>query len=301
MPFTVICGTYHLVNRNVRGRETGFEPDGDSIHFRPTRAELLARLTQIGRPFKLTEIGSLMLRLEGVDALELHYQSPSGGASTHQPRPLADHARDFLTGELGLNPVPYLPPRFVRVQPPVLRDAAAGFILSRTLEINGRPVSFAFAGRSPEPDGAAVNLSVSLLKQSLNYALVRMGHAYPLFYDGLFVDLRNTLAAAAREARGKKRGLWARDRSRAGLEIEMQADLERDGVIFPKLFRRLTEFVAPFGRGLAGFADWLATRNERILDLPTVNFTGFDNLVRVEGNRVQLSRWPEEIVFISAR
>jgi hypothetical protein len=73
--------------------------------------------------------------------------------SCHQPRPLADQARDFLTGELGLNPVAYRPPRNLQVQPPAARDAAPGYILSRSLEVNGRPVAFAFAGAPPSPDG----------------------------------------------------------------------------------------------------------------------------------------------------
>jgi hypothetical protein len=39
-------------------------------------------------------------------------------------------ARDFVTGRLGLNPVPYKPPDRVSVLPPVKRDATRGFILS---------------------------------------------------------------------------------------------------------------------------------------------------------------------------
>jgi hypothetical protein len=31
MPFTVIQGSFHLVGRTAAGKDTGFEPDGDSM------------------------------------------------------------------------------------------------------------------------------------------------------------------------------------------------------------------------------------------------------------------------------
>ncbi len=301
MPFILIQGTYHLVSRNAKGEATGLEPDGDSIHFRPANPDLLKRLAQPGRPYKLNNIGSLMLRLEGIDALELHYTPDSGGGSTHQPRPLADNARNFLTGLLGLNPVPYAPPRNVRVKPPVERDATPGFILSRTLEINGRPVSFAFAGNPPAADGAEATLTTSLLKRSLNYKLVQNGHAYPLFYEGLFADLRNAMATAARQARKNKRGLWPLDKSQTGLVVNGQADLEMGGAIYPKLFRRLTDYLAEKNGPLSDFPSWLAQKWELVLDMRTLNFTHFDNLLKVQGNKVKMMRQPEEMVFISQK
>jgi hypothetical protein len=112
MPFILIQGTFHLVGQTQAGNPTGFEPDGDSIQFKPASPQLLDRLTQLARPYRLTSIGSTQLRFEGIDALELHFDS------THQPRPLADPARDFLTGELHLNPVAYRPPRNLQVSPP---------------------------------------------------------------------------------------------------------------------------------------------------------------------------------------
>jgi hypothetical protein len=180
MPFIVLQGTFHLVGRTQAGNPTGFQPDGDSIQFQPTNPALLNQLDQPGRPYRLTSIGSTQLRLEGIDALELHFDS------THQPRPLADQARDFLTGKLGLNPVPYRPPGNLQVQPPVAKDATAGFILSRALEVNDRPIAFAFTSTPPVADGAEVFLRTSLLKRSLNYRSLAAGQAYPLFYDTLF-------------------------------------------------------------------------------------------------------------------
>lgn len=301
MPFIVIRGTFHLINRTAGGVETGFEPDGDSIHFKPDNPALLDRLTRLRLPYKLTRIGSVQLRFEGLDALEIHYRPDVGGAETHQPRPLADEARDFLTGVLGLNPINYAPPRNVRVKPPVAHDATPGYILSRSLEVNGRPVSFVFAGVPPVADGSTVELSRVMLRKSVNYRLVRNGHAYPLFYDTLFHDLRATLMAAAQEARVNKRGLWAADRSRRGVTVNNQLSLETDGVIFPKLFRRLTDYLAGGRADLAGFRAWLEAKGEQVLDLDHCHFTHFDNIVNVEGNVVKLTKLADRIVFVSAK
>ena len=112
MPFLVITGTYHLVGQRG-GKPSGFQPDGDSMQFKPDNVGLLKRLSQIDQPFRLTAIGSTQLRFEGIDALELHF----GGS--HQPRPLADDSRTFLTGLLRMNPVGYQPPDELTVQPPV--------------------------------------------------------------------------------------------------------------------------------------------------------------------------------------
>ena len=295
MPFIVITGTYHLVGRTASGGPSGFQPDGDSIQFKPGDPTLLDRLQRIGRPHRLTSIGSTQLRFEGIDALELHFQG------SHQPRPLADDARDFLTGELALNPVPYEPPENMRVQPPVPQDAATGYILSRSLEANGRPVAFAFAGDPPAPDGSELFLDVPLLEGSLNFRSVENGHAYPLSYDTLFSDLRSAFARATSSARGGAQNLWADDLSQTGVTVTSQADLEQSGVIFPKLFRRLTEYLAQGHADLSGFLPMLEESQEQVFDLTTSNFTHYDDVLEVNGNAVRMTRLPEELVFVSAK
>ena len=295
MPFIVIEGTYHLVGRTNAGNPSGFEPDGDSMQFRPSNPALLDELARTGVPARLTSIGSTQLRFEGIDALELHF----GGS--HQPRPLADDARDFLTGKLHMNPVLYNGAGLTKVQPPVVHDATAGFILSRALEQHGRPVSFVFVGSPPAPDGSRLELDVALLRKSLNYASLLAGDAYPLFYDTLFGDLRSALTKAARTARARRRGVWAADRSELGLTVSDQAALERDAVVFPKLFRRLTEFLRQQVGPVEQFLPWLAAKREQVLVLPTGNFTHFDNVLAVDHGAVRLVRRPEQLVFVSAK
>ena len=72
-------------------------------------------------------------------------------------------------------------------------------------------------------------------------------------------------------------------------------------MIFPKLFRRLTEFLTEPGSITGGFVDWLATKKEQVLDLAENNFTHFDNLVELTNAQVRLTRQPEQMVFISAK
>ena len=114
MTFIVITGTFHLVGQTRTGKPSGFEPDGDSIQFRPDDATLLDRLERVGSAYRLTSIGSTQLRLEGMDALELHFEG------SHQPRPLADEAGDVRPAPLAAA-VPH--------------DGTPGHILARSLEV----------------------------------------------------------------------------------------------------------------------------------------------------------------------
>ena len=309
MPFTLIEGTFHLVHPGPSGNPTGFEPDGDSVHFKPKNPSLLNLLTKIGKPYKPSNIGSVNLRLEGIDALELHFTPQvKGSHETHQPRPLADDSRGFLTKELGLDPVQYVPPKLTRVKPPAPNDGAPGFILSRSLDIHGRPVSFVFTGELPADDGSPFFLKPSFLKKSLNYKSVLNGFAYPLFYDNFFKELRDVFSAAAVAARNSnpKRGIWKKDKTTSGVVVNNQADLETNGFIFPKLFRRLSSYLAEGNSNLSQFRNFPELTKEQVQDLdpnsPTfTNFTHFDSMVRVSGNKVRLKQKPETILFVSAK
>jgi hypothetical protein len=129
MPFTVIAGSFRVVGQTPGGNPSGFEPDGDSVQFRPTDPTVLDRLAVLERPVRLTSIGSTQLRMEGIDALEIHY----GGS--HQPRPLADRGRDALIERLGLAPVTYREPAATRVRPPAVFERQPGWI-----EVTGEQV-----------------------------------------------------------------------------------------------------------------------------------------------------------------
>ena len=85
------------------------------------------------------------------------------------------------------------------------------------------------------------------------------------------------------------------------MTVTSQADLEQSGVIFPKLFRRLTEYLAQGHADLSGFLSWLEESQEQVFDLTTSNFTHFDDVLEVNGNAVRMTRQPEELVFVSAK
>jgi hypothetical protein len=220
MPFVVITGTYHLCGTRA-GKPSGFQPDGDSMQFKPNDPSLLDRLDRVDQKYRLTAIGSTQLRFEGIDSLELHFQG------THQPRPLADRERDYLTGLLGMNPVAYKPPDDLTVQAPAAIDGIKGYIVSRSLEAHGRPVSFAYVGTPLARNGSEIVLKSSLLRKSLNYRSLASGNSYPLFYDTLFADLRDTLTAAAIRARNASRGLWREDLSMTVPRRETNPTLRR--------------------------------------------------------------------------
>jgi hypothetical protein len=66
MPFLIIRGSFHLIGKTAQGNPSGFQPDGDSMQFKPDNAALLNRLEQIDDPYRLTSIGSTQLRFEGI-------------------------------------------------------------------------------------------------------------------------------------------------------------------------------------------------------------------------------------------
>jgi endonuclease YncB( thermonuclease family) len=295
MPFLIIKGSFHLVGKTPQGNPSGFQPDGDSMQFQPDKPTLLDQLERVDQPYRLTSIGSTQLRFEGIDALELHFEGH------HQPRPLADDARDYLTGLLGMNPVGHRAPGNLTVKPPVAHDGTRGYILSRALEAHGRPVAFAFAGEPTGADGGKATLKAALLKQSLNYKSLASGNSYPLFYDTLFASLRATFTQAAQSARAAMKGLWKDDRSTKGLAVASESDLEQRGVIFPKVFRRLTSYFDGGGSGLTNFLPWLAKTKEQVLELTTGNFTHLDNVLVVKSGKIRLTLQPEELVIVSAK
>ena len=120
--------------------------------------------------------------------------------------------------------------------------------------------------RARPPRGSEVFLDAELLEQGFNYKSVANGHAHPLFYDTLFVDLRNALTAAAVAARAAKLGLWAEDRSHSSLRVIDQAGLEQDGVVFPKAVSQTERVPRSTVPDISGFLPWVAEKREQVLD-----------------------------------
>ena len=281
MPFHIIKGTFHV---------TGYSPDGDSVRFKANNVanwNLLA-----GPPAKRNARDHVQLRLEAIDTLETHFQN------AHQPLELAERALESLLDLLGIADVEWNDHRTQIVQ---ASDGTAGYILSRIVEPNRRPVSFVFAGDAPEADGSSVFVDVSRVRESVNYKQTTSGMAYVTYYEGLFPDLRNAFTAAAHEARQASRGVYALDRTNAGFVVNGLQSLEEEHVILPKLFRRLAAYLEG-GGSVAGFKHHLADLAERVFIISTAHATHFDTVVKVDAasSTVRMTQPPDNLIFQGA-
>lgn len=276
MPFYSIKGTFHVV---------GYSPDGDTIRFRPTDHSLLSRLS--GRPAKLNARGHVSLRLEGIDTLETHYNG------LKQPEPFADSATDELLEYLQINDVVWSRERRSVVS---AKDGVSGYIFARETDKYGRVIAFACPGETENEDGGNVFFTTETMELSANYHLAANGFSHVTFYWGLFADLRTALAEASKNARDAGLGLHSVDKTEQGFKVESLATLTDETVILPKLFRRLTSYLAETG-SVDGFKTALEASAEPVLDLRDNNFTHFDTFVEQDGMNVRLLRSPSELVF----
>jgi hypothetical protein len=298
MPFLIIRGTFRLLGTDKNGDPYGLQPDGDSIQFLPKRPSLLDELERPGRKYELSAIGSINLRFEGIDASELHY------AGTHQPWEPCIWAWEFLTKTLGLDPVEYSASGLT-VSPPTPNDGQEGYILSRSLEGFGRPVSFVYAGEPPEADGEWLYLTPEHLRESVNYKALEAGWVYPLFYETLFGDLRAEMMEAAEAAlENYDDPGWPHEWSLEGAPASGIQPLVDEYTVFPKLFRRLVDcFKVASELTQEKLKEWMDDHddNDELWLLPEFSKTHFDDVVEVTGGKVRLLRAPWNLVFVSRR
>jgi endonuclease YncB( thermonuclease family) len=284
MPMLCLAGTFHV---------TGSEPDGDSIRFRPDDPADWAKVPGVHQ-VRRNASGAAQLRVDGVDALETHY-TPHGGHLEHQPLELAHAAAAELLKWLGFRDVK----RHDEAVTSVREDDLRGFLLTRGADLYGRCVALVGRGDAPAASGDQVMVDVPLLRKTANQRLIARGLAYPTFYTKLYLDLRNELAKQARAARTARMGVFAHDGTQRGIDVQALTTLTDDAVILPKLFRRLVDYLNLNGDdpSLAGFKDHLAQQDDRLYVIPTGEKTGLDTLVEVSGQKVRLTRRPEELVF----
>ncbi len=280
MGFTLIKGTFHVKN---------YSPDGDSLRFQANSRASWDLLD--GQPVRINAREHVQLRLEGIDALETHYTVP--GRTVHQPLDLANAATDFLLASANITGVQWDANHRIVTH---ANDATEGYILSRKTDRYGRPISFAFAGPAPEGNGQDIYLTVARMRESLNYQSLATGRVYPLYYSGLFFDLRNAMTDAVLTARQEGRGFWPRDKSSA-VTVNDITSITDTHPIFPKLFRRLADYLVGFGSELQGFKEYLEARQEQVFILSRQQFTHFDTVVEVEGQTVRMTAPPEDLVF----
>jgi hypothetical protein len=215
----------------------------------------------------------------------------------HQPLEFAHSAASELLKFLGFKKITRNDNEVVTAAEP---EEVPGFILTRFADAYGRAVAFAFKGNSDEEDGSSIYLDKSLLKKSANYHILAKGLAYPTFYSKLYPDIRKELTAVTEKVRKENKGLWAVDKTKKGFVLEELETITDNIVILPKLFRRLLGYLAinDGSVSLDGFPNYLESLDDRLIILSENHITGFDFVVKVEGQNVKLTTQPEDLVFM---
>ncbi len=269
MPFTLLKGTFV---------PSFGHPDGDSLRFVPDDPAPLFKLRRRGRPPKLNQSnGSIQLRYEAIDTMEKSALDPFASDATKSNLDLA--GTDGGT------------------------QNARGHIFSNQIGPNGRPIAFVFAGDTDVGDGTEVFLDVDAIMDSINVEQLARGHAYPLFYDTLFDDLRMRCVDVSNHAKAAGSGVWGADKTNSG--ANWTGDVDTLPPIFPKLWRRIDEFVRDDtyfdpDRPLANLIPWIEQQKSERVSVPSLGlFTGFDNVLETTDTSVKMLHEPHELVVIS--
>jgi endonuclease YncB( thermonuclease family) len=270
----------------------GKQPDGDSVRFLPDDVALLSQLEH-GERVHPSADGTLQLRFDGVDAPELHYQG--------RAQPQGASARDALLAHVGFSHLAYDAggQAVTAAVPPTVPVV----VLSRLVEVNGRPVAVVFAGDAAAPlaprAGTRVELDGALLGESVNAWETSTGVVYPLLYTSTAPPLREAFLALARTAREQGLGVWAADSS-ARFSVADAAALGPGGaLVLPKLFRRAVDYQRTRGSGQI-LPDWLAAHPDEDdqVQLPGGGTAALHTLLHQSGDTVSLDVDVLDLVFV---
>jgi endonuclease YncB( thermonuclease family) len=264
LPFTLIKGQFV---------PTVGVPDGDSVRFRANDPIFWLKLE--GRRININfENRTVQTRFEGIDAIEKRAIEPLSTEAKNSMLSLINYDRNT-------NPEP------------------EGYILARMTDTHGRPLCFAFSGIIDTNDGSDVFLDQPMLRNSVNYKQMEAGFAYPLYYNTLFRDLREVFNESLKSAKSSSKGYWPTDATMTGVTVSDRSSLSTIKPIWPKLWRRLEEYLPTHGN-LDDFIMWLEEKGERVDILPIMEQRGLEDVVKVEDNHVSLTEVPENLRVVSA-
>lgn len=293
MPYTAIHGDFIIWNQQRPSQ--GPEPDGDTLRFVPQTPSLVEGLSNSRTP-DWKRGGAINIRFEGIDALETHF------SGMHQNLDWAIAARDYMLEQAGFQAVEWIPDNEYKVSE-AEPHPAPGWTLANTLGTHGRLVAFVYAGTCPYADGEQVWLDAPLTRQSLNGQLLRRGLAYATYYEGLPIDIQDTLSSLSIDAWNRDRGLWPEDVSPTWTRLRTLAHAE-EAVMWPKLFRRLARYFAAGYVGLGRFDSWLradpAGRDDRLLFVREGEVGNMHDMIEIDGDWIRLRYWPEDVVVLGA-
>ncbi|WP_406498495.1 nuclease [Streptomyces sp. NBC_01604] len=289
MPYTRIQGEFRIV---------GTSPDGDTVRFYPDDPAVWDTIPG-PVPIQIRGPGGANLRLEGIDALETHFDPPFvGGGVLHQPKAQAEGAAAELLRLLGFDPVQRTPSG--KVKAPTNPAAVRGYVLTRGGDPLGRCIAFTGPGAGPDADADGnVFFTPAMLHETVNHKLLAKGFVYPTFYRALFPDLRNDMTATAHKAQADSEGLWPLDKTQKPTVVVGPPEVSKD-VILPKFYRRLGEYVLlnDGDPDLGGFVVFLRRKADTFTILSTGHTsTGLDLIIEVNDSKVRWTHDIEDIVF----
>jgi endonuclease YncB( thermonuclease family) len=259
----------------------GKQPDGDSIRFRPDDLNLLQKLKRANR-IEPSKDGTVQLRLEGIDAPELHYENVA--------QPFSKEPRDVLLTWFGFTDVTFTPKGLqVKTSNP---KSVRGAILAQAAEVYGRPISYTLLERDTKQleDGSRITVNTDLLSRTINAHMLETGMAYYTVYSSQPAEHRAAFRAITETARREKRGVWAVDRTNE-FTLSTLEDVTERQVILPKLFRRaVVYFQDREKKGFTGtLADWFAAYPNRDDRLQIgERRTKLSSILEVKGDRVRV-------------
>lgn len=341
MNYVIIKGNFRVVKHS---------PDGDSLKFQAKKASNWKKIVTVYHDLFAKKIkegqGVVQLRLQGIDALETHY-SPSqiSAPSTvgnktskkaavpkrsnyKQPEKYGNMATDKLMEILGVENVVWTrnyiksidikKGKTVKTYSAKNSDPIEGYIIVNDVERKGRPISFAFAGKTRLRDGANVTKDKlqKILKDSINYQLLADGLVYPYFFHTLSAKLRNVLAEGVKNAQEQKLNIWLDDKTEQGIKLNKFSQITGEHVILPYLFRRLIKhqylrLMQEYWKALEGkksyqpkaeslfLKSFFDDTNPYVFVIDVKDFKRLDEIVVISRNKIRMSTHPGNIVFLS--
>jgi hypothetical protein len=290
--YTLIKGQYSIHNPSNPRR--GPQPDGDTVTFFPDSLDLVRALKRFSGRAPDISNGHINVRYEGIDALETHFQG------THQDLEFANGARERNLALLGFTHVQFFSD-LPNVVESVDRNPLPGYVIANGIESNGRLLGLVYSGATTQHDGNKVFVDNAILDQSVNATLVDAALAFVEPYDTMPMSLVHRLRTKIAAVRAAGDGLWPSE-SPSTEKAARIANLDdaQALIMWPKLFRRLSDYFREGHVGLGQFDSWVRddpVRRDDALRLPNGEAGNMHDTFLVEGDTLRLEFRPEELLI----
>ena len=168
---------------------------------------------------------------------------------------------------------------------------------------------------------------MEIADKSANYALLRSGMIYPLYYMTLAGKLRRKLDEAVQAAQASAKAvistpqttpsnIWQLDRSTSGVTLATLKAITDDNVVYPDLFRRILRYyqlvqmnaywtalrsgaasvTPPTGFDLSKLFDGA---NPYVFVISDQDFVRMADVFEINGDSLRMKKSPADLVFLS--